>query len=86
MASIWSWCRTSGSYSASAGNRPTARPTIAPGESQVEITLIEDAGDTILTLRHTGIPDAFAELHASGWSHFLPLLATAAASSKEVTS
>ena len=49
-------------------------PSIAPGESRVEVTLVEDAGDTILTLRHTGIPDSMAELHASGWSHFLPIL------------
>lgn len=53
-------------------------PTIAPGASRVEVTLTADAGDTILTLRHTGVPDAFAELHASGWSHFLPILVTAA--------
>lgn len=56
---------------------------ISPGQSRVEVTLIEDAGDTILTLRHTGIPDTFAELHASGWSHFLALLAAAADTSKE---
>lgn len=49
-------------------------PAIAPGASRVEVTLLEDDGDTILTLRHTGIPDAFAEQHVAGWSHFLPLL------------
>ncbi len=49
-------------------------PALAPGASRVEITLVEDDGDTIMTLRHTGIPHAFAERHASGWSHFLPLL------------
>jgi uncharacterized protein YndB with AHSA1/START domain len=60
------------------GWEPTdGAPTIAPGESRVEVTLIEDAGDTILTVRHTGILGAFAELHASGWSHFLPLLVAA---------
>ena len=60
------------------GWEPTdGAPTIPPGGSRVEVTLIEDAGDTILTLRHTGIPDAFAELHASGWSHILPLLVAA---------
>ncbi len=56
---------------------------IPPGQSRVEVTLIEDAGDTILTLRHTGIPEAFTELHASGWSHFLALLAAATDTSKE---
>ena len=59
-------------------------PAIAPGESRVEVTLIEDSGDTILTLRHTGIlAAATAELHADGWSHFLPLLAAAAGESKQ---
>jgi uncharacterized protein YndB with AHSA1/START domain len=53
-------------------------PDIGPGESRVEVTLIEDAGDTILTLRHTGIPDSAAERHGEGWSHFLPILATVA--------
>ena len=52
-------------------------PTIPPGASRVEVTLIEDAGDTILTLRHTGVPDWFAELHALGWLQFLPLLVAA---------
>jgi uncharacterized protein YndB with AHSA1/START domain len=52
-------------------------PTITPGGSRVEVTLIENAGATILTLRHTGIPDAFVELHASGWSHYVPLLVAA---------
>ena len=60
------------------GWEPTdGAPTIPPGASRVEVTLIEDAGDTILTLRHTGVPDWFAELHASGWSQFLPLLVAA---------
>jgi uncharacterized protein YndB with AHSA1/START domain len=61
------------------GWEPTGdAPSIAPGGSRVEVSLIEDAGDTILTLRHTGIPDGFAELHASGWSNVLPLLVAAA--------
>ena len=69
------------------GWEPTgAAPAIAPGESRVEVTLVEDDGDTIMTLRHTGIPAAFAELHASGWSHFLPILATAADTSQGVSS
>ena len=69
------------------GWEPTdGAPAIAPGESMVEVTLIEEAGDTIMTLRHTGIPDAAAEMHASGWSHFLPILATAVDDSKELSS
>jgi uncharacterized protein YndB with AHSA1/START domain len=53
-------------------------PPVAPGSSRVEVTLIEDAGDTILTLRHSGIPVAVADRHSVGWSQFLPLLAAAA--------
>jgi len=61
------------------GWEPTdGAPRIAPGGSTVEVTLIDDAGDTIMTLRHTGIPDAFAEQHAWGWSQFLPRLASGA--------
>jgi uncharacterized protein YndB with AHSA1/START domain len=56
----------------------TDAPPIAPGASTVEVVLLEDAGDTIVTLRHTGIPDAAAELHATGWTQHLPLLAAAA--------
>lgn len=53
-------------------------PDIAPGSTLVEITLTPDGDDTILTLRHTGLPTAARDEHRSGWSHFLPLLAAAA--------
>lgn len=53
-------------------------PDLAPGSTRVEITLAADGGDTILTLRHTGLPGAYQERHADGWSHFLPLLVGAA--------
>lgn len=60
------------------GWEPTdGAPDIAPGSTRVEITLTADAGDTIMTLRHTGIPAAHADDHESGWAHFLPLLADA---------
>jgi uncharacterized protein YndB with AHSA1/START domain len=54
-------------------------PDIEPGSSRVEVTFVADAGDTIMTLRHSGIPEVYADLHRSGWSQFLPLLAEAAA-------
>ena len=53
-------------------------PAIAPGSTLVEITLTPDGDDTILALRHTGLPVGVRDEHASGWGHFLPLLATAA--------
>jgi uncharacterized protein YndB with AHSA1/START domain len=52
-------------------------PRVPPGTTRVEVTLTADEGDTILTLRHTGLPYAHAEEHRMGWEHFLPLLADA---------
>jgi uncharacterized protein YndB with AHSA1/START domain len=61
------------------GWKPTeGAPDIPPGSSQVEVTLADDAGGTLLTLRHTGIPSGLAQMHDSGWSHFLPILVQAA--------
>jgi len=60
-------------------------PAIAPGASRVEVTLVEDGGDTILTLRHTDIPAIVVDLHGAGWAQFLPLLVEAADSSKETS-
>ena len=61
------------------GWEPTdGAPAIAPGSTRVEVTLAADDGDTILTLRHTGIPAPLADEHRKGWEHFLPLLANVA--------
>jgi uncharacterized protein YndB with AHSA1/START domain len=54
-------------------------PDVPPGSTRVEVTLAPDAGDTILTLRHTGIPAAEADRHRAGWGYFLPRLGAAAA-------
>lgn len=54
-------------------------PDVAPGSSRVEVTLTADGHDTILELRHTGLPPARADEHRGGWAHFLPSLAAAAA-------
>ena len=53
-------------------------PAVEPGSNRVEITLTSDDGDTIMTLRHTGLPPAEAGRHDEGWAHFLPSLAMAA--------
>jgi uncharacterized protein YndB with AHSA1/START domain len=58
-------------------------PDVPPGSSRVEITLTSDGDDTILALRHTGLPSAFRAEHAKGWRHFLPLLEQAAADPRE---
>ena len=53
-------------------------PPITAGSTLVEVTLAADGADTILTLRHSGIPAAHADEHSAGWSHTLPLLAEVA--------
>ena len=54
-------------------------PAVPPGSTLVEITLTPDGDETILALRHTGLPAAHRGEHAAGWGHFLSLLAGAAA-------
>jgi uncharacterized protein YndB with AHSA1/START domain len=50
-------------------------PDVAPGSTRVEVLLAEQEGDTLLTLRHTGLPAAHADEHDGGWGHFLAILA-----------
>jgi len=52
-------------------------PPVAPGSTRVEVTLTPDGDDTILALRHTGLPASARDEHRAGWSHFLDLLAAA---------
>jgi uncharacterized protein YndB with AHSA1/START domain len=57
------------------GWEPTeGAPSVAPGSTRVEVTLTADAGDTIMTLRHSGLPAAHADEHRGGWVHFLGVL------------
>jgi len=53
-------------------------PDVPPGSSRVEVTLVPDAGDTIMTLRHTGLPASDAGRHDEGWAEHLPDLVAAA--------
>ncbi len=50
-------------------------PELPPGASTVEVTLLPDAGGTMLTLRHGNLPEGQRAGHAEGWEHFLPRLA-----------
>jgi uncharacterized protein YndB with AHSA1/START domain len=60
-------------------------PDVPPGSSVVEITLTPDGDDTVLALRHSGLPPAAAAEHRSGWGHFLPLLVAAASGTAQPT-
>lgn len=57
-------------------------PEIAVGSSRVEVTLVADGGDTVLTLRHSGIPARYGDDHAAGWAQELAGLAQAVANHK----
>jgi uncharacterized protein YndB with AHSA1/START domain len=57
--------------------RTDGAPEVAPGSTRVEVSLTAEAGETIMTVRHTGLPIAVADEHHAGWGHFLPLLVTA---------
>jgi len=59
----------------------TGAVDLGPGSTRVEVTLVDDDGDTVLTLRHSDLPTSYAELHDKGWAHFLPLLVTTAGAS-----
>lgn len=53
---------------------------VPPGSSTVTMTLTADGDDTVVELRHEGLPGGSGDQHAEGWNHFLPLLAGAAES------
>ena len=53
--------------------------SVPPGSTTVELTLEADGDGTMLSLRHTGLPDgAAAAMHEEGWRHFTTRLALAA--------
>ncbi|MEA2346611.1 MAG: hypothetical protein QOG62_398, partial [Thermoleophilaceae bacterium] len=52
--------------------------SIRPGETTVEITLEEDGDGTLVRLVHSGLPEAVAAGHATGWHHYMPRLAKVA--------
>lgn len=54
-------------------------PSLPPGASTVEFTLQPDADGTLLSLRHSGLPDGeSAAMHEEGWRMFTGRLSIAA--------
>ena len=51
-------------------------PTVPPGSTTVEIDLIAEGSATRLRLTHSGLPPEEVSIHADGWNHYLPRLAT----------
>ncbi len=52
---------------------------VPPGSSRVEVDLAADGDATILTLTHTGLPEAAVNDHSGGWDYFLGRLVVAGA-------
>lgn len=53
---------------------------LPPGGSTLDVTFEPEQGGTRVTIAHDGLPDPERILHASGWAHYLPRLASVAAS------
>ena len=51
---------------------------VPSGSSTVEISLAEEGDGTVLTLRHSGLPEEQRGGHREGWDHFLVRLVTVA--------
>ena len=52
---------------------PDGFAEVSPGSTTVEITFVADGDDTIIRLRHTGLPSDEAEqVHRFGWTAYLP--------------
>lgn len=51
---------------------------LPPGSSRVEFTLAPMPNGTTVSVRHTGLPEAHAKTHTSGWGHYLVRLEAAA--------
>jgi len=49
---------------------PPGEP-LAPGTTNVEVTLEPDEQGTVLTLRHTAMPVTHAPDHRKGWAHLV---------------
>lgn len=67
----WGWEPTEG--------QPEGMTAVPPGTSTVEVVLVPDGDDTILRLRHSGLPtDAARRFHTDGWDYMLDRLVVAA--------
>ncbi|MEU2609980.1 SRPBCC domain-containing protein [Micromonospora sp. NPDC007271] len=60
-------------------DRAPGVPDLPPGSSRVEVTLCAQAGGTLLTLHHTGLPPTLVTNTRTGWAGFLDALKAEAA-------
>lgn len=52
---------------------------VPPASTRVEVSLIPDAGGTLVRLVHRELPDGAAGIHRDGWSHYLDRLSVLSA-------
>jgi uncharacterized protein YndB with AHSA1/START domain len=52
---------------------------LPPGTTTVEVVLVPEGDETVVTLTHRDLPEDFARSHQSGWSEFLGRLVTVVA-------
>jgi len=52
-------------------------PAIPPESTRVEVTLADEGGATLLTLRHSGLPAGLGDETRAGWADYLDRLAAA---------
>jgi uncharacterized protein YndB with AHSA1/START domain len=52
---------------------------LPPGSSTVEVELVAEGDETVVTLTHRDLPDDFTATHLSGWTEFLGKLGSVAA-------
>jgi uncharacterized protein YndB with AHSA1/START domain len=53
---------------------------LPPGSSTIEVVLVADGDETVITLTHRDLPDDYRRSHQEGWNEFLGLLASVVAS------
>jgi len=58
----------------------TGRPTLPPGSSTVEVVLVAEGDETLVTLTHRDLPEEYRASHHEGWAQFLGGLAPVAES------
>lgn len=54
------------------------QPGVPPGSSTVQIEISEVGDGSVVTLTHRGLPPDELDIHAVGWNHYLPRLASVA--------
>ena len=52
---------------------------LPPGSSTVEVELVAEGDETVVTLTHRDLPDDFKASHQSGWTEYVGKLGTVVA-------